>query len=217
MISSVITIIETSSQLYESATNAKGLHKAFRAVSVNIPLVLEILRKCKEGQEKADQEYQNTTNAVRKRELEDSANAIKPIVLACEENARRLQAIFEKVVPGERATWLERYSKAAQTVMPGKKHKVEDLMKGILGQLQLLQTDRFFEIVADEKSEDLTAAIEQLSATPASLPDEDGRFNHFGSGPMDVLTGSGTQESNTISGGTNNGQYITKTQNFKDS
>ena len=216
LISSVITIIKTSRQLYDAATNAKGLHEAFRAVSINIPLVLEIQRKCKEVQEKADQEYQDTTSAARKRELENSAEAVKPIMRACEENASNLQAIFEKVVPGERATWFEHYRKATQAILPGKKRKVEDLMKGILEQLQLLHTDHFFKSVAEEKSDDLAGAIEHLSSLPSSLPDGDDRFHHSGSGPMNNLTGSGKQTNNTISGGTNNRQYIGDTQNFKD-
>ena len=49
LISAVITIFETSGNLYDAATHAKGLHEAFRVVSINIQLVLEILVKCKES------------------------------------------------------------------------------------------------------------------------------------------------------------------------
>ena len=56
LIASIITIIETSRELYDAASNAKGLHEAFRAVSKNIPLVLNILRDCKRAQEQADDE-----------------------------------------------------------------------------------------------------------------------------------------------------------------
>ena len=48
LISSIITIVDASRQLYDAATNADGLPEAFRVVSLSIPLVLEILRKCKE-------------------------------------------------------------------------------------------------------------------------------------------------------------------------
>lgn len=54
LISSVITIIQTSRDVYDAATSAKGLPKAFRAVSNNIPLVLNILRDCRQVQEQAD-------------------------------------------------------------------------------------------------------------------------------------------------------------------
>lgn len=216
LISSVISIIETSRHLYDAATSRKGLPEAFRIVSNNVSLVLEILRSCKEVQVKADREYESTTDQDRRAELERSAEAVRPIMLSCKENAEKLQEIFDKVIPGERATWLERYSKAAQAVMPGKKQKVEDLMKAILEQLQLLHTNHFFKIVAEENSEDLNAAIDDLSAVPSSLPDDEGRFHHSGSGSMNVNTGSGSQTNNTISGGSDNRLYTAETQNFKD-
>lgn len=55
LIASVISIIKTSRDLYDAANSAKGLHEAFRAVSQNIPLVLDILRDCKRAQEQADE------------------------------------------------------------------------------------------------------------------------------------------------------------------
>ncbi|KAK3613527.1 hypothetical protein LTR56_026567 [Elasticomyces elasticus] len=63
LIASVITIIETSRDLDDAATNAKGLHEAFRAVSQNIPLVLNILRDCKRAQEQANEEHRTLTDA----------------------------------------------------------------------------------------------------------------------------------------------------------
>ncbi|KAK3614600.1 hypothetical protein LTR56_026643 [Elasticomyces elasticus] len=193
LIASVITIIETSRDLYDAATNAKGLHEAFRAVSQNIPLVLNILRDCKRAQEQADEEYRTSTDAAHKRDLEASAEASKAIMLACEDNARRLKEIFEKVVPGDYATRIDRYKKAVQAIMPDKKRKVEDLMKDILEKLQLLHTSRFFGAINEERSDDLVAAIQQLSDLAPSLPDEDSRYSHSGSGAMNVNAGSGTQ------------------------
>lgn len=216
LIASVISIIETSRHLYDAATSAKGLPEAFRVVSTNVSLVLEILRSCKHEQEKADEECRRTADLDRKAALEQSASAVRPIMQTCEENAQQLQAIFEKVVPGERATWLERYSKAARAVMPGKKHRVEDLMKSILEQLQLLHTNQFFKTIIKEKDEDVTAAIDRLSEVPSSLPDENGSFHHSGTGPMKVNSGSGTQTNNTISGGSGNKMFNAQTQHFRD-
>ena len=103
LISSVIAIIETSRDLYDAASSAQGLHEAFRAVSQNIPLVLNILRDCKKVQEQINQDYSLTIDADRKRDIEDSSKAVEPLILACEENAKRLQEIFQKVVPDEDA------------------------------------------------------------------------------------------------------------------
>jgi preprotein translocase subunit YajC len=150
LISSVIAIIETS-----------------RAVSQNIPLVLNILRDCKKVQEQISRDYSLTTDADRKRDIEESNKAVEPLLLACEENAKRLQEIFQKVIPDEDASWAERYKKAARAVLPGKKRKVEDLMKEILEKLQLLHTSRFFKSENQQKNEkkskELEAAISQAN------------------------------------------------------
>jgi hypothetical protein len=178
LISSVIAIIETSRDLYDAASSAQGLHEAFRAVSQNIPLVLNILRNCKKVQEQISRDYSLTTDADRKRDIEESSKAVEPLILACEENTKRLQEIFQKVVPDEDAGWAERYKKATRAALPGKKRKVEDLMKEILEKLQLLHTSRFFksenEQKNEKKSKELEAAISQLSELPSSLPENEG-------------------------------------------
>jgi hypothetical protein len=218
LISSVIAIIETSRDLYDAASSAQGLHEAFRAVSQNIPLVLNILRDCKKVQEQINQDYSLTIDADRKRDIEESSKAVEPLILACEENAKRLQEIFQKVVPDEDASWAERYKKAAHAVMPGKKRKVEDLMKEILEKLQLLHTSRFFksenEQKNEKKSKEFEAAISQLSELPSSLPENEGQYSHHGSGGMFINPGDGTQHNYSQSGGSDNKQYIGQTQNF---
>jgi len=149
----VITIIETSRDLFDAASSADGLHEAFRAVSQNIPLVLNILRDCKNVQARIDRDYIQSTDDDLKRDIEDSTKAVEPLILACGENARRLQDIFQKVVPEDDAGWAERYKKAAYAVMPGKKRKVEDLMREILEKPQLLHTSRFFKSENERKNE----------------------------------------------------------------
>ena len=218
LISSVITIIETSRDLFDAASSADGLHEAFRAVSQNIPLVLNILRDCKRTQEQIDQNYIQSPDADLKRDIEESNKAVKPLLSACKENVKRLQGIFEKVIPEDDASWVERYKKAAHAVMPGKKHKVEDLMKDILEKLQLLHTSWFFksenEGKNEKKSKELETAISQLSELSSSLPEEEGRYSHQGSGAMFINPGLGTQQNYNQSGGTNNTQYNGQTQNF---
>jgi hypothetical protein len=218
LISSVITIIETSRDIYDAASSAEGLHEAFRAVSQNIPLVLNILRDCKKVQEQVDKDYNSTVDDNLKRDIEESNKAVEPLILACQENAKRLQQIFEKVVPDDEANWFERYKKAAHAVMPGKKRKVEDLMKEILEKLQLLHTSRFFksenEQKNEKKSKELETAISQLSELPSSLPENEGQYNHYGPGGMFINPGDGTQHNYSQSGGSGNKQYIGQTQHF---
>jgi hypothetical protein len=218
LISSVIAIIEASRDLYDAASSVEGLHEAFRAVSQNIPLVLNILRDCKKVQEQVDRDYSLTTDADRKREIEESSKAVEPLIKACQENGKRLQEIFQKVVSEDDASWIERYKKAASAVMPGKKRKVEDLMKEILEKLQLLHTSRFFksenEQRNEKKSKELETAITQLSELPSSLPGDEGQYSHYGSGAMFVNPGLGTQHNYNQSGTSNSNQYNAHTLNI---
>jgi hypothetical protein len=103
LISSVITIIETSRNIYDAASSAEGLHEAFRAVSRNILLVLNILYDCKKVQEQVDKEYSLTVDEDLERDVEESNKAAEPSILACRENAKQLQEIFQKVVPDDDA------------------------------------------------------------------------------------------------------------------
>jgi len=121
-------------------------------------------------------------------------------------------------VPEDDAGWAERYTKAAYAVMPGKKRKVEDLMREILEKLQLLHTSRFFksenERKNEKKSKELKTAISQLSELPSSLPEDEGRYTHHGCGAIFINPGLGTQRNYNQSGGTNSTQYNGQTQNF---
>jgi hypothetical protein len=93
------------------------------------------------------------------------------LITACQENAKLLQEIFQKVVHDADASGIERYKKAARAVMSGDKRKVEDLMKEILEKLQLLHTSRSFKgenkQKNQKKSKELESAISQLSEIPS--------------------------------------------------
>lgn len=214
LISSVISLIETSRSLYDAANDADGLHEAFRAVALNVPLVLNIVKGCKTVQEGLAKDYEASTDADQKRELEATTEAVKPVMLKCKENAEALKEIFEKVVPGDEAKWLERYKKAAKSLMPGRKKKVEELMKEMLEKLQLLQTSRFFQAEIEKRSQKLEDGISQLSEIEPSLQEDSGAFNHYGTGPQNVNTGTGTQHNYNQSGGSNNRQFIGQTMHF---
>lgn len=218
LISSVIAIVEASRDLYDAASSVDGLHEAFRTVSQNIPLVLNILRDCRKVQEHIDRDYSSTADADQKRDIEESNKAVEPLLTTCKENVKRLQEIFQKVIPGDEASWLERYKKAAHAVLPGKKRKVEDLMKEILEKLQLLQTSRFFksenEQKNEKKSKELETAIGQLSELSSSLPEDEGQYSHYGSGAMFINPGLGTQHNYNQSGTSNSNQYNAHTLNI---
>ncbi|KAI6908016.1 hypothetical protein KC318_g4546 [Hortaea werneckii] len=218
LISSVITIIEASRDVFDAASSADGLHEAFRTVSQNVPLVLNILRDCKRAQEQVEKDYNETCDEDLKRNIEESSKDVEPLIQACQERARQLQEIFQKVIPGENANWVERYRKAVRALGPGKKRKVEDLMKDILEKLQLLHTSRFFksgnEKKTEDRSEELETAVAQLSELSSSLPENEGQYNHYGAGGMFIHPGEGTQHNYSQSGGSGNRQYNAGTLNI---
>ncbi|KAI7263976.1 hypothetical protein KC345_g8982 [Hortaea werneckii] len=218
LISSVITIIETSRDVFEAASSADGLHEAFRTVSQNVPLVLNILRDCRRAQEQVEKEYSQTGDGNLKRDIEESSKAVRPLIQACQDDTKQLQEIFQKVIPEDGSSSVERYKKAARAVLPGKKRKVEDLMKDILEKLQLLHTSRFFKSENEKKNEntskDLQTAITQLSELSPSLPENEGHYNYYGSGGMFIHPGEGTQNNYSQSGGSGNKQYNAGTLNI---
>lgn len=87
-------------------------------------------------------------------------------------------------------------------------------MKANLTKLQLIQTGRFFKEQMEKRSKQLEAAVSQISALELSLPEDEGRSVHTGSGALYAHTGSGVQNNYNQSGGERNKQYIGHTMNF---
>lgn len=63
----------------------------------------------------------------------DLCKGAKHIVKACEEKAKKLKELFDKVIPVDGALDLKRYYKVVK--IWGKGSKVENLIKGILEDL----------------------------------------------------------------------------------
>jgi hypothetical protein len=213
LVSSVIAIIRTSQDVYDAAKDAKGLHEAFRKVAENVPLVLSTLRAAEDVQKQMKVEWQASTDATKKRAIEETAKEVEPVFETCKVNARALRDIFEEVVPGDADGRVERYKKALKTALPGKKHKVESLMQEILEKLQLLHTQHYFQAAIDVSK--IRAGIEELRKIESSdSEDDDARYVNSGSGPQNIHRGNGKQFNNTISGGRGNSQHIADSQTF---
>ncbi|KAM0701004.1 hypothetical protein Q7P35_011364 [Cladosporium inversicolor] len=213
LIGSIIAIIETSRKLYDASHDAKGLHEAFRDVAHNIPLVLDILRDCRDIQQQVDEDCNTTTDATHKLELEKSSAATKTVMADCQKKANALESIFEIVMPAEGAKKRERYKKAAKSMKPGRAKKVVDLMAGIMTDLQTLQTSRFFKDQLEKRDVDIKAALDKLSELGPSLQDDEGTFRHSGSGAQNINTGKGAQY-NYNQSGKNSKMFNAHTQNF---
>ncbi|KAK7177915.1 hypothetical protein PSPO01_16039 [Paraphaeosphaeria sporulosa] len=114
---------------------------------------------------------------------EGSCKAMKPIIAACGDKAGALQKIFNRALPNPTASRAERYWNAVKT--SGKGDRVELLMKGMLEDVQLLASDYVVQTATQSDMEELSAAIQEVSAIPPSIDDEKGTVNN-------IISGSGT-------------------------
>ncbi|KAF2206198.1 hypothetical protein CERZMDRAFT_103664 [Cercospora zeae-maydis SCOH1-5] len=145
IISSIITIVETTKKICDAAQHSSGLHDSFRKIAESIPIVLRTLRTIGEIQEAAAQESRYTQSDEKLQELAETTKFVYPVVLACKTKAQDLQEIFEKCLPVAGASRAVRFSKAFRSVTPGLRKKVELMFKDILDKMQLLANHQMFE------------------------------------------------------------------------
>lgn len=153
LISSIISIVDGTKQVYDAATSAHGLPEAFREVASRLPLIENILATV--------QKYIRDENI-----SEDSYKGVKHVIEACQKKAKKLEDLFRKVIPGNSASRQERYLLAVRTL--GKGNKVEKLMKGILEDIQLLVSEHNIKLTTKAQQEQIARAISEVSAIPSS-------------------------------------------------
>jgi hypothetical protein len=153
-IASVIGTIDGTKKVYDAATDAKGLPEAFREVAGRLPIVKTIL--------------ESAMGHIAGRD-ENSRKAVKCVVDACGEKSKRLEKLFQKTIPGEDASSLERYYKAVKTL--GKGNAVENLMKGMLEDVQRLACEHSMQIATKAEEDEVVQAITAVSEVGASVPD----------------------------------------------
>lgn len=163
LIASIISIIDGTKQVYDTAISAEGLPGAFREVADRLPIITNILgvtKQCiREG---------NVT--------EDSYQGVKQVIQACEEKAKKLEGLFLKLIPSKNASRRERYLSAVKTL--GKGNEVEKLMKGILEDVQLLVGEHNMKVASCPQLEQVVTAISAIVAIPPStLADKFGEPN----------------------------------------
>ncbi|KAK6605152.1 TPR domain-containing protein [Botrytis cinerea] len=153
IISSIIAIIDATKQIYDAVEDEGGLPENFKKSSAKLPLISNLLRD-------AERYVDDMTNEVDK-------SAFLLTLKDCKFQASQLKKLFEKVIPEEGASRMDRYIKAVRTI--GKDSQVESLMKGILYDLQLLATS--FPVKPSNEYQ-LAQAIEEVSKMKSSLPDQ---------------------------------------------
>lgn len=178
-ISAIISIIDATKKVYEAVEDDAGLPTNFKKSAMKLLLILKLL-------EHAEEYVNNETD-------ESIKTAFTPTLEDCKAQAIQLQELFEKVMPEEGDSRWDRYIKAARTI--GEGGRVESLVGGILGDLQLLAT-RFPEVTTSRGKDQLATAIEEVTNMELSLPagfEKTPAYAHYGSGAQNVYVGGGNQ------------------------
>ena len=178
VISSIISIVDGTKQVYDAVINAQGLPEAFYEVTARLLIVQNILGSAK-------RHVEGDTD-------EDSCKGVKDIVEGCRRKAKKLEELFQKVIPADGAFRAERYLSAVRTL--GKGSRVETLMKGILEDVQLLAINYSITTVTDTQRKEVAEAIREVAALLPSLLEhaiEGTGFTaiHSGSGPINQAQG----------------------------
>ncbi|KAH6881025.1 WD domain-containing protein [Thelonectria olida] len=199
IILATISLLEATSTAYEAIKHVTGLPKAFEKVNESLPLAQDTLRSARDT-------LTSTEKAT-----------IGPIVGKCEEKAKALLDIFEKVeakhkehkehqASEDTKNWpvVDFYRKTLRNLgRMAKAHRVEALMQDIMEELKELAINKIFKTATDAQVTRLEKAIEELAKVEPSVPDSDledlGMVNisqlvaSGGKGNQGVATGSANQ------------------------
>lgn len=181
LISSIITLIDTTSEVYKAIKDLKDLPKAFKEVQIRLPIVQDTLKS-------ARSHAQKTTSIV------TSAAEIESLLKNCEAKAKELLDIFKQIEDSEDKSAKAFYRKVVLKV--GKEHKVESIMDAILKDVQVLASHRVMQSATQVQVEKLQTAIEGMAKVKPSVPDHyfdaaTGKFNHSGKGDLNIQYGDG--------------------------
>ena len=174
IISSIISIINTTKQVYEAIEDEAGLPKIFKKSATKLPLISKLL-------EDAERYISNGAD-------ESIEAAFTPTLEDCKVQATHLQELFEKVMPEDGDSRWGRYMRAARTI--GKGGHVESLVGRILDDLQLLAT-RFPEVTTPRGKDQLAEAVEEVTNMEPSLLDgfeQTLAYAHYGTGAQNNNT-----------------------------
>ncbi|OAP54548.1 hypothetical protein AYL99_10996 [Fonsecaea erecta] len=153
VIATVLTLLDAVASVSSALKSASGLPPAFRQVEQRLPLAQSILHDTK------------------KLNLEESVwRAIKPTVEHCEGDVKSLKHIFEGLKLPSKNFNIRRYYNLVKAM--GKGNEVENLMKGIFMDLQLLAANHSIRGVVSARVKELDDAVKALSNVPSSVPKE---------------------------------------------
>ncbi|KAI2822751.1 hypothetical protein CBS133816_9241 [Aspergillus niger] len=168
-ISAVIGIIEASVKIYNNARKDIKLSETFKIVGCRLPIILDTLRSCKRHLEPVQDSIPT-----------DAREALKEIIKACDQKARKLREIYGKVIPGEKDTWEKRYRKIIKRL--GNGNKVEELMASVTHDVQLVVNHHAVKSAQPETNIELENIIKEMKSLKSSVPEEESSGMTFNSG-----------------------------------
>ena len=167
-ISAIITILDSSIKVYDSAQKDLKLSETFETVRSRLPVLLETLKTCASDL----QQVEDSMPA-------DVCEALETLLIRCDETAGKLRQIFEKVLPGKADTRQERYVKIVKRL--GKGNKVEELMVCITEDIQLVVSHHAVKSAGPEQRRALEEIIREMRSVQPSLSEEEDRGMTFNS------------------------------------
>lgn len=186
-ISAVISILEACVSLYKNARKDLRLPKTFKVIIQRLPIICDTLQTCKTNLEPQIHAFSD-----------DVWQSLEDLLGACEDKARDVRTIFEKVMIGEKTSWEDRYKKVVQRL--GKGHKVEDLMAALTADVQHLVNHNLVCSVRSGSSlqsqnAQLDHILHEFHTLQTSLSGNAGSSNvfHNTQGVQNINTGSGLQ------------------------
>jgi len=186
-ISGIVAILDATIKLYSAVKDASGLPSNIHTAAGRLPLVLETLQTARRGIKS------NATAS------DDSCVAMMLVLDSCEKKARSLQKIFRLLapIPSSGTSASRRVATALRSLSKGK--KIDELMKGIMEDIQLLAGNHALSSHARDQMRDLHVRVEQSSFVSSSITGQNSTralITNFGEGPQNVHSGVGDQNIN---------------------
>ncbi|KAK3346563.1 hypothetical protein B0T25DRAFT_552317 [Lasiosphaeria hispida] len=186
VISAIVAILDAATKVYAAAKDASGLPSSFRSAAQRLPLVMDTLRAAKDG--------------LKPTAAEDSYSSLVLVLESCEKKARSLQKVFQLVAPAPGASTPRRVATAMRAL--NKSKKVDELMKGIMDDIQLLAGNHAINSATRAQINDLTKAVESASASAVQIskhrsPRLHGSIVNYGDGAQTIHNGVGSQNITT--------------------
>ncbi|KEF58898.1 uncharacterized protein A1O9_03741 [Exophiala aquamarina CBS 119918] len=188
--SAIIGIIDVSITYYNDTRKDSKLSESFEVVIKRLPIIRDTLQKCETDLKRIQDDIPT-----------DVWDALEEIINDCDDKARKVREIFEKVITGEHDGWKKRYSKAIRRL--GEGNKVEGLLLSITQDVQLIVNHHAVQSATPEENAKLEEIIEEMKSIKPSVPEEEPggiAFNNAGTGSQtnNVLGGVVIKRTTTL-------------------